>query len=460
MQLFDRIPYNLFSVFAGESRRHYANTLFIIYQRMSGTSFMITRDTIIDYLAEYFKDLASDTFDHVEAKSAKDKASAVLRRLRKTGWIREEVGKNYETLIYLEDYASSILETLMNIDQTKQVEYSGYIHTIYTLVRSITEENASLSIEQIHTNTVKLVNSLRTLNANIKKYIEQLIKRKEANDIESIMKTFLEDYQEKIVNRAYYNLKTNDNPSHYKDEILDRLNGLYDDDFFLEKATAQFADRKDISPDEATTRIETMIADVLESFEELDQMMDEIDYKNARYVKTAVSRMAYLYQNKKDLEGKVYAIISYVDASYDKDQFVAFERAIPQLEALSNLDPKSLYKKPLKSTFRLSELSEQEEADLDQIQEEAEMLMRESAFSNDAINRYVIATLGADKQKKASRFPLESNLDYIRLILIYLYATSEQSVYSITPLNTRIRINDLDFEDFIITKEDTAHESL
>lgn len=456
MQLFDRIPYNLFSVFAGESRRYYADALFIIYAKMSGTSFMITRDTIIGHLADYFETVSSDTLDHVEAKSAKDKASAVLRRLRETGWVREDVGKNYETLIYLEDYASAILETLTNIDQTKQIEYSGYIHTIHTLVRSLTEENASLSLEQIHTNTVKLVNSLKTLNANIKKYIERLIKRKESDDLESIMKILLEDYQEKIVNRAYYNLKTIDNPSRYKNDILNRLNDLYDKEIFLDAAAAQFAARKDISPDEAFKTIEAMINDVIESFDMLDEMMNEIDYKNARYVKTAVSRITYLFQNKKDLEGKVYAIINHIQTT--DDATIAIDPF--DLDDLSNLDPESLYKKPLKSTFSMSTLSIEEEADLDLIEEESKRLMKESAYSVQAINRYVEETLGKKKQKHASHFPLESNLDYIRLILIYLYATSEQTTYGITPLNIRVRIKNLDFEDFIITKEEADHESI
>lgn len=458
MNLFDRIPYNLFSVFAGESRRHYADALFLIYRKMSGTSFMITRETIIGHLSEHFEDVSTDTFDHEEARSAKDKASAVLRRLRETGWVREEVGKNYETLIYLEDYASAILETLTNIDQTKQIEYSGYIHTIHTLVEKLDEENASLSIEQIHTNTVKLVNSLKTLNANIKKYIERLIKRKESDDLESIMKILLEDYQEKIVNRAYYNLKTIDNPSRYRNDILNRLHDLYDKDNFLETTTAQFAARKDMSPDEASDTVEAMIGDVIESFEMLDSMMGEIDYKNARYVKTAVSRMTYLYQNKKDLEGKVYALINHIDTSYDKDDVI--DLVSFNLDALSNLDPEGLYKKPLKSTFSLSSLSEEEETDLDLIEKEAELLMKESAFSVRAINLYVEEILGNGKQKKASLFPLESNLDYIRLILIYLYATSEQSSYAITPLNVRVQIKNLDFEDFIIKKKEADHEPI
>ena len=453
MQLFDYVPLNFFNIFSGESKRQYSDALFIIYKLMTGTAFMVSRDKIMDELSDYFETIQEDTFDSFEAKSSKDKASACLRRLKECGWIKEEMGKNYETHILFEDYATAILETLVNLDRNETIEYGGYVYTIHTLSLALDQENsdeAIKAIEQMYENTLKLMNSLKTLNANIKKYIERLIQKKEEDDIQTILDTLLIDYQERIVNKAYQNLKTIDNPNRYKNRIINRIDRTLHNIEAMTLYSQTYAKRKDISILDAENQLHYILNEVIDAFELLDDIMAEIDHKHTRYLRTAVARITYLYQNRHDLEGKIHSMIHTL--SNQGDAFFMENEPFFNLEALRNLDKASLYKKPIRSSFTLSTLSEETDEDLDAIRIEAENLMRESEFSVTAINTYVETLLNEKETIHASQCPMSDIIDYIRLILIYVYSTDDKACYSIKLLEKEVQMNTRIFQDFIIRK--------
>lgn len=450
MDLFKIVPANFFNVFAGESRRQYADVLFIIYDIMSGTSFMASRDSIMIALTEYFEQLEGDTFDTVTAKTAKDKASACLRRLKECGWIKEETGRHYETSILFEDYATVMLDAMRAMEKTESVEYGGYVHTIHTLVTSLKDDTADLTIEQIHQNTVKLMHSLKALNANIKKYIERLIKRKDDDDIEALLETLLIDYQDKVVNRAYQNLKTIDNPSRFKNTIINRLDGLLHNTALLTQYSQLYGKRKEVDEETAYQTLYDMLSDVIHAFDLLDDVMAEIEYKHSRYLNVAVARITYLYQNKGDLEGKVHRLIHRL-AKQDTATFTS-DANLFNLEALINLDGQSLYKQPLKNTFTTSKIAPSAHVNRAAIEAEAALLMRESQFSLSAINAYVKKMCGDDASIMASALPLETTLDYILMILITLYAYDDAAKYTIETKPNTVHKAGRTFNDFIIWK--------
>lgn len=66
-----------------------------------------------------------------------------------------------------------LIKTLLEIADGKQIEYQGYIYTIYSLVRSNTD-NPGVVLLQILENTDLLITGLKNLNSNIKGSLQGL----------------------------------------------------------------------------------------------------------------------------------------------------------------------------------------------------------------------------------------------------------------------------------------------
>ena len=69
--------------------------------------------------------------------------------------------------VNFKEYAVKIVKTLLEIAEGKQIEYQGYIYTIYSLVRSNTD-HPGVVLMQILENTDLLITGLKNLNSSIK----------------------------------------------------------------------------------------------------------------------------------------------------------------------------------------------------------------------------------------------------------------------------------------------------
>ena len=104
-------------------------------------SFGVERDVLVEELQYYFEQAQAADFqeEEVEGKSSRDKANWMIRKLEFYGWIEIETDKSYVQRVSFKEYAVKIIRTLIDIAEGKQIEYQGYIYTIYSLVRSSTE---------------------------------------------------------------------------------------------------------------------------------------------------------------------------------------------------------------------------------------------------------------------------------------------------------------------------------
>ena len=177
-------------------------------------SFGVERDVLVDELEYYFEQSQAAQMDEEEfqALDSRGKANSMLRKLEFYGWIEVETDKSYVQRVNFKEYAVKIVKTLLEIADGKQIEYQGYIYTIYSLVRSNTD-HPGIVIMQILENTDMLITGLKNLNANIKHYIDELTKHR---TVAEIMDALFNDYITNIVDKAYHRLLTSDNVSKFR----------------------------------------------------------------------------------------------------------------------------------------------------------------------------------------------------------------------------------------------------
>lgn len=191
--LFHILPDNFFGPLAAPGKIVYWECICRLFSVTSRQlSFGVERDILVDELQYYFDsslsaDMPEEELEETGAMTSRDKANFMLRRLESYGWIYTDVDYSYVQRINFRDYAVQIIKTLINVSEEKRAEYQGYIYTIYNLARA-GGNNPGLGLLQIAENTDALITGLKSLNANIKRYIDELTAQYGSGDYECASK--------------------------------------------------------------------------------------------------------------------------------------------------------------------------------------------------------------------------------------------------------------------------------
>lgn len=452
--LFDIIPENFFHPLVAPGKLVYWECicrLFAVTNRQ--LSFGVERDVLVDELQFYFDstmaaqmpeeeldpgdDMAlADSADMAGGMNSRDKANFILRRLERYGWISVDTDHSYVQRVNFRDYAVQVMKTLLAISEEKRTEYQGYIYTIYSLARAGLE-NPGIGLLQIVENTDALITGLKSLNANIKRYIDELTKH---STVAEIMDALLNDYYTNVVDKAYHRLLTSDNVSKFRPEILERLESNSRSVRFLNKAAGEIAELREISEEEAREEVLSMLHEVIDAFRQMDEILSEINKKNTRYQRAAINRARFLLSSGEDVRGQLKDILIFLNERITEKKLDY--NAVYELEEMDRLiklfsweylDTDSLYAPVEGKKEFIPEVMESFEAN-EELREEKRRRMEEKLariLSPEKINAYVKEMLGDRQVMAASEFPVSEGDTFIRLIYIRLYGQRKNMDYTL-----------------------------
>ncbi|OUQ07826.1 hypothetical protein B5E92_06325 [Erysipelatoclostridium sp. An15] len=446
--IFDILPNNFFNVFIGENKRIISDCLYLVYSSFkSDLSFTCSREQVLLIFQDYFENHVTDLQSDEQLDNSRDKALYILKRLRECGWVNEETGENYEIFITFEDYSIKVLENLFSLDMTNDnSEYSGLIYNIYMSFNSFDVNRGDLVFETAYENTKELATKLKNLNSNIKKYIQNLLNEGIKDDLEALLNSLLQDYQTKIVDRAYYNLTTYDNPSKYRQKIINKIEEIIEDEHYFDLIVRNIMERKDIGYKEAMQLLMMQKDYIVDSFEHIEDIMQEIDSKNNKFIESAINRITFLLNNQNDIEGRINNIIKSLIFNEE-----AMELGNIYLNSFISKD--SLYvprnfSKPL-------EINLISEAKIDKSlkNEKIESLISKQKYSHKFIEEKVLKLLKTNGPFFGSSLPINNNDDLATLILIFMYGYTYNTKYEIEPLNEEVNVNNYRFKDFKVKEK-------
>ncbi len=476
--LFDIIPQNFFRPLASQGRAVYWECLCRLFEVTNRQlSFGVERDVLVEELQYYFEsamaaDLPSEEtqeetdrpgeepggWDLPEAGNwnSRDKANLVLRRLERYGWISVETDYNYVQRVNFQDYAVQVMKTLLAISEEKKTEYQGYIYTIYSLARA-GMESPGIGLLQIVENTDALLTGLKSLNANIKRYIDDLTRH---STVAEILDALLNDYYSNVVDKAYHRLLTSDNVSKFRPEILERLEADSKSTRYLNKAAEEIASLREISVEEAGEQVLSMLHDVISAFQRMDEILGEINKKNSSYQRAAINRARFLLSSNEDLRGQLKEILMFLNERITEKQLDY--NAIYELEETDRLirifswdylDTDSLYSAPEeKKEFEPAPL-EISAPDPDRRRKKRKEIEErlEKALNVQKIEQYVDQQLGSRDRMYASELPLEEGDTFIRVIYIRLYGQRKDVNYQLK-IGEMTEKDGFRFRDFEISR--------
>ena len=117
MNLFERIPSDLFSPLASPNRKLYADALDVLYTAYQealkipeNTLYSMLRSKLEHQLAE--ASFEGEDIDEEELRDISGRARFLIRKLCAKGWFEKERGEDFEEYITVPGYSSRILELL------------------------------------------------------------------------------------------------------------------------------------------------------------------------------------------------------------------------------------------------------------------------------------------------------------------------------------------------------------
>lgn len=461
--LFDVIPANFFGPLAAPGKIVYWECICRLFAITSKQlSFGVERDVLVDELQYYFDsamaaDIPDEELTEEKNMSSRDKANFMLRRLENYGWIYIDVDYSYVQRVNFRDYAVQIIKTLTAVSEERRAEYQGYIYTIYNLARAA-GTNPGLGLLQIVENTDALITGLKSLNANIKRYIDELTKH---STVAEIMDALLNDYYTNVVDKAYHRLLTSDNVSKFRPEIVERLEAHCSNVRFLNAASKEIAELKEVSAEEAHEIVLELLHEVIDAFRRMDEILDEINKKNTRYQRAAINRARFLLSSSEDIRGQLKDILMFMNDRIQEEKLDY--NAVHELEetdrlikvfAWDYLDMDSLYA-PVEGKKAFVPQEVQSFVPDEAAREEKRRIMQAKLakiLSPEKIEAYISEQLGERTNMLASELPMEEDDTFIKIIYIRLYGQRKKMGY-------RLEIGDMverygfRFRDFRIIRK-------
>lgn len=423
-------------------------------------SFGVERDVLVEELQYYFEQVqAADlTGEDIEGKSARDKANWMLRKLENYGWIDIETDKSYVQRVNFKEYAVKVIKTLLEIAEGKQIEYQGYIYTIYSLVRNATD-NPGIVLLSIVENTDMLITGLKNLSSSIKHYIDELTRYKTPAEI---MNVLFNDYIENIVDKAYHRLLTSDNVSKFRPEIIERLESKSRSKSYVEKASKELASIREISMDEAEELVYHYIHQVIDAFQNMDEILSEINRKNTQYQRAAINRAKFYLIGGEDVRGQIKEILSGMNEEINRENMdlggiyrIEFIDELIRIYSVAVLDEKSLYT-PIegKKAFEPEQISQEQPDEAFRNEKMRRMLEKLARVLNpEKVNNYVEEQLGGRQEMLASELPLGNTDDFVKMIYIRLYGQRKNMKYTID-VKEMTQKDGYQFTDFTIHRRE------
>lgn len=452
--LFDTIHPNFFSVLSSPNKKTYVDCIFIIYHTIDTIedAFQGDRELIIQRLIDYFEDQSDDEFVDTEedepTRTARQKAVHVINVLKKNGWLGEEELGDYRTSLNLFDYSIQIIDMLESVAYHRQSEYTGEIYTVFSLLSSFSIDEGIGVLEQAYQKTQDILRKLKSLKANIYRYYYDITKKNNRNDLQNLLEKLLIEYKQNFFDSAYYNLKTTDSLPRYKRSILEVIARIQNDEDMMDQLAYKVQSVKRIDDyNEAFHYIEDCLHYITDSFAALEHLILAIDRKNEQYISAAAAKILFLTNKSDDIEGifnRLFRIIlSQKDINYNQLFF---------LSQIRNFDTGSLYNQ---RRMRIEPIPEEIMFDDDLITEEyrrekIKALLKNNIYGKKEIDEHVKFLLGDAKSIDASHIPIETQEDYVKLILIFLYSKSVGMHYDVELLNHECQNHFVTFQNFRI----------
>ena len=442
MNLFDRIPTELFSVLASPNRTLYANALDVLYTAYRENLKILEQDFYMMLRSKLEQQLADATFegediDEEELRDISGRARFLIRKLYSRGWFEKERGENFEEYITVPGYSSRLLEVFHQLRDDSPIRGYSYVFGTYsTLKVAADSENIydkMAAIYSAYDNTRSLIDLLQMVYHNVKHYFQIQVKMQEVNEV---LASHFDDFGQKVVEAYIRPLKIKDSVPKYRVPIQAVLTGwLEDEPLLLALSNAALQDRRGGTLEECRRDLLQKIFWVKDRYDSIEhEYLDEIDRQVRRYTRATTQKLENLTNRDHNVRGNLNYLLTLLGRNHRASELVEQIQPVFQFYEQSFLSEKSLWhrKRPGKRTKAAPVLIEDQELDAGVEAQAVELLRTE--YNRSAVSRYVEQWLGERGICYSKDLVLSDDKAYIMSMLAVLTGQDPEAGYLVRDL--------------------------
>lgn len=436
MNLFDKIPENLFSILSSKNKGIYIDALFVVKECFKfdlNVSRGVLSSALMSSLEEEIYDLdASEDEDGIsQGADLSSKANFIIRKLLETKWIMTEFrGSDFESVIELPDYSKRILDVLEDIMCDRTTEYNGLVVSTYNNLIAVDRDKGDYAYQTLGralADTVSLTELLKSLYQNIGRYHQMAIEMSDANDI---LKSHFDDFQETVVSGFLHPFKTFDSVPRFKGPILSILNRWYSDEDMIELLSNQGVTYK-AAEDIGTARdmVLKMVSELIMHYENLPDIVSEIDKRHNAYTLASVEKIQYLMNRDKSVKGNLVSVIKGLSEDIISSDEVSTGIMTYRQSYISS---DSLYSRSKMNKNRVkseTQVRKVDEASAQSAVESFKIMLSES-YSREVVYAEMLDLL-KDGTVSTDKMPLSTFKDFSRVILATIHGVGRSSPYEV-----------------------------
>ena len=350
MKLFDLVPQNFFSVLASKNKEIYLDALLVLHHLFK-QAINVDLEEYVSVLVANMEDILyemeTDDLDNAEGQSlsSSQKARLLIKKFTDTGWIDAEYKEgSFERVIALRDYAIKVLNLLDALTELETKEYNSLVFNTYSSLKQAQEDTDRMydALLGAKRNTQQLIDELKSLYHNIRRYHQQINDMVSVNEL---LQGHFDSYK-KMIDRIYHPIKTMDSIHRYRIPISDLLTDILGNDEIVENMCKRAMTIKSFT-DIPSSKISIIddITFVLDAYESLQRIIDEIYSKHSAYTRNSIEKMQYLLTADRSIKSKLAEMLTrYSKANEkDKDELLALYQKRIRVSRQEFIDSKSLY---------------------------------------------------------------------------------------------------------------------
>ena len=442
MNLFDRIPTELFSVLASPNRTLYANALDVLYTAYRENLKILEQDFYMMLRSKLEQQLADATFegediDEEELRDISGRARFLIRKLYSKGWFEKERGEDFEEYITVPGYSSRLLEVFHQLRDDSPIRGYSYVFGTYsTLKVAADSENIydkMAAIYSAYDNTRSLIDLLQMVYHNVKHYFQIQVKMQEVNEV---LASHFDDFGQKVVEAYIRPLKIKDSVPKYRVPIQAVLTGwLEDEPLLLALSNAALQDRRGGTLEECRRDLLQKIFWVKDRYDSIEhEYLDEIDRQVRRYTRATTQKLENLTNRDHNVRGNLNYLLTLLGRNHRASELVEQIQPVFQFYEQSFLSEKSLWhrKRPGKRAKVAPVLIEDQELDAGVEAQAVELLRTE--YNRSAVSRYVEQWLGEREICYSKDLVLSDDKAYIMSMLAVLTGQDPEAGYLVRDL--------------------------
>lgn len=442
MNLFDRIPTELFSVLASPNRTLYANALDVLYTAYRENLKILEQDFYMMLRSKLEQQLADATFedediDEEELRDISGRARFLIRKLYSKGWFEKERGEDFEEYITVPGYSSRLLEVFHQLRDDSPIRGYSYVFGTYsTLKVAADSENIydkMAAIYSAYDNTRSLIDLLQMVYHNVKHYFQIQVKMQEVNEV---LASHFDDFGQKVVEAYIRPLKIKDSVPKYRVPIQAVLTGwLEDEPLLLALSNAALQDRRGGTLEECRRDLLQKIFWVKDRYDSIEhEYLDEIDRQVRRYTRATTQKLENLTNRDHNVRGNLNYLLTLLGRNHRASELVEQIQPVFQFYEQSFLSEKSLWhrKRPGKRAKATPVLIEDQELDAGVEAQAVELLRTE--YNRSAVSRYVEQWLGERGICYSKDLVLSDDKAYIMSMLAVLTGQDPEAGYLVRDL--------------------------